>query len=167
MFIVTGFDINIINRHKQKYPLSCAPSAVEMVLKLLYKAGENYYCLQDKWDEMKSMFEQKGNKNFATLQVLEAEDFGNIRFTRICAKAEEIFSRIEEELSSGRYVIISLQNPNSIDFHVWIVYGKNNGDEYIAISKSGSDTIDCNKVKECVKSKGEVETDILVYKIQE
>ena len=52
--IEINFDKEIIDKHIQKYPYSCIPSCVEMVLKLLNKVNLGYYKLQDTW---------KNNKN--------------------------------------------------------------------------------------------------------
>lgn len=44
-----NLDKSIIDNHEQKHQVSCIPSAVEMVLKLLRKVNVNYYELQESW----------------------------------------------------------------------------------------------------------------------
>lgn len=42
-------DENIVDQHEQKYNLSCIPSTVELILKLLNRVPVDYYKLQDEW----------------------------------------------------------------------------------------------------------------------
>jgi hypothetical protein len=46
---LTRFNRNIIDAHKQLYGVSCIPSSVEMVLKLLGQVPVSYYDLQMQW----------------------------------------------------------------------------------------------------------------------
>ncbi len=146
----------IINAHEQKHRLSCIPSAVEIVLKLLEKVDTNYYDLQNNW----------GKKSNGSLGDFNGKAIKGITFERIFAvprnssfSMEEFFQVIDDELTSGRYVIISL--PKQKKWHTYIIYAKANED-YLVFSKSGKRTVFLNGLKSRVYKMQK--TDILIYK---
>ncbi|MCD6379961.1 hypothetical protein J7M07_05900 [bacterium] len=154
----------IINKHKQLYPMSCIPSAVEMVLKLLGKAPLDYYEQQEAWDNRKDgNFSDYDDKEINGVRF--KKEFGNARGDDF--PLDELFARIDEELEAGRYVIISIKPPRS-SFHMFVVFEKNDDGEYLAFSKGASDkTINCNNGIE-KHIRGELKgTDILTYEIIE
>jgi len=150
-----NFDKSIIDNHEQKYQLSCIPSAVEMVLKLLGKVGIDYYDLQESW-------KNKANGNFSDF---DGKTIKNITFQKLFGNQrcpnfplQNLFIKIDEELNSDRFVIISLALNTS--WHMFVVYDKF-GDEYKAFTKNWKETQYINNVKETVeRMQG---TDILVY----
>lgn len=148
----------VIDSHEQKYQLSCIPSAVEMVLKLLRKVDVNYYELQESW-------KNKTDGNFSDFDERIIE---NVKFQKLFGDPrgpsfplKNLFKKIDEELKSNRFVIISLVS--NFGWHMFVVYDKL-GDEYKAFTKIGKQTQYVNNAKEIVKQmRG---TDILVYNNQ-
>ena len=149
------FDSNIIDSHEQKYQVSCIPSAVEMILKLLGKVNVNYYELQ----------ESRKNKTDGNFSDFDGKTIKNIRFRKLFGNPRDsnfplqnLFVKIDEELNSNRFVIISLVSNSG--WHMFVVYDKS-GDEYKAFTKNGKQTQYENNVKKIVKQMQG--TDILVY----
>ena len=153
-------EMSKIDAHEQKYEYSCIPSVVEMVLKLLGKVDGSYYKLQNRWgnwgDGSFSLFIDCFTKN--------GECEGLI-FKKRDGTADELFRVIDEELEAGRYVIISLKNPNRKGYHMWVIYDRTN-DDYLDFSKDFCRTItfQCEfqcKLRDYVLCMGK--TDILIY----
>ncbi len=150
-----NFDKSVIDNHEQKYNYSCIPSAVEIVLKLLGKVGTGYYELQNSWK----------NKTIGNFSDFDEKTIENVKFQKLFGDPrgpsfpiQNLFAKIDEELKSNRFVIISLAS--NAGWHMFVVYEKL-GDEYKAFTKIGKQTEYVNNVKERVKQiQG---TDILVY----
>jgi len=92
----------IIDQHQQISNRTCIPSAVEIVLKLLGKVDANYYDLQNGWT----------NGSFVNF---DGQTLSGVTFRRINLAErgptfpfDQLFGMIDQELSSDRYVIISL-----------------------------------------------------------
>ena len=125
----------IVDQHRQKYRLSCIPSCVEMVLKILGKVSVDYYDLQDSW-------QNKADGSFADF---DGYSLGGIVFRHRFALPRdnnfpigELFDFIDDELKEGRLVCVSLQE--KIGYHMYLICAKQ-GQEYLAFSKNGSETI--------------------------
>lgn len=150
-----GF-IGIIDEHVQKYNYSCIPSAVEMILKLEGLVNSDYYDLQNEWkNRCDGNFSDFDNKELYGLKFQKEfgiDDFEEFPF-------DSLFERIDDLLSKGRFIAISLQVNGG--WHNYIIQAKNNSNDYNAITKIGNDTEMINNVKERVREmKG---TDILTY----
>lgn len=151
-------DWSIIAAHKQKYQYSCVPSAVEMILKLLKKVDIDYYCLQDHWEDLKMNFCNYVRREFCQFEIFDNITIKGVTFHRICCNAPKLFEKIDEELSSERGVMVSVQ------YHIWIIYGKKDS-KYLNFSKGhNTEQIIClPNLEGLVHNKGE-ETDILAYR---
>ncbi len=105
----------ILKIHEQKYPWSCVPSAVEMVLKLHGIIEPNDFYLQKRFSE-----ESIGGGHIV--------DFFNqdnkiIKFyQKVYDDIDEYFKVIKEELlTNHKYVIIPLPTDNG-NYHAYVVY---------------------------------------------
>ena len=153
------YDQTVIDAHEQKYKYSCIPSAVEIILKLLGKVDKYYYELQDDWDN-------KADGSFADFNGFQIEGvtfehkFGSMRGSDF--PYAELFNNIDDELASGRYVVVSLLTTSS-KYHMYIIFD-NKGDDYQAFTKIFSETTHFSgSIKnEIKKIQG---TDILIYRI--
>jgi len=151
----TKFNKELVDAHEQKYVVSCIPSAIEMILKMLGKVNENYYELQDFW-------KNKTNGSFADF---DGKTVNNVTFEAKFRYARDtnfpidnLFKTIDSELSDGRFVIISLHT--LCGWHMYVIFDKL-GDEYLAFTKEGKITQIISDVKSQVRMmRG---TDILSY----
>ncbi len=156
---LTTFDRAVIDAHEQRYDVSCIPSSVEMVLKLLKREPGSYYDLQTKWK----------NKNDGTFRNFDGKTFNGVTFHQQFALARnsdfplaKLFDTIDSELQAGRFVIVSLANSGG--WHMWVVYDKDADGEFLAVSKLGSETIEERHIKRVItQMQG---TDIVTYKLQ-
>lgn len=157
---LTKFDRKVIDQHAQRYGMSCIPSAVEMVLKLLGREPESYYELQDAWKE-------KSDGNFSNFDnktlrgVTFHQQFNLPRNEQF--PLTQLFQRIDSELKAGRFVIVSLQSGNG--WHMFVIYDEDAEGDFMAVSKNGKDTSEANHLKNTIKRmKG---TDIMTYEIKD
>ena len=117
--------------HKQIYPLSCIPSAIEMILKWLNRVPESYYELQDEWNNKKVTF-----RNFIKEPIKEVEFKGKfLNYDKPCATFpfDELFETIDKELAQCKCVLVMLPNPKN-QKHIWIIYDNKTCD-YQAFTK--------------------------------
>lgn len=139
---LTKFDRGIVDAHQQLFPLSCIPSAAELVLKLLGRAPNSYRDLQlawqNKWD---GCFRDFHNKTFA-----------GVTFRYTAGPTEELMATIERELHAGRFVVIGLRNPGG--WHSWVVYDQDSSGEFLAVSKDRNRTIEERHVKQAILRSG-------------
>ena len=155
---VPKFDEKIIDAHKQAYGMSCIPSSVEMVLKLLGRVPASYYRQQDAW-------KNKADGNFSNFDGKTVEgitfhkQFGLDRNDKF--PLARLFATIDAELAAGRFVIISLASSGG--WHMYLIYAKDADGDFLAVSKVGEKTVKTDHVKQIVtKMKG---TDILTYEV--
>jgi hypothetical protein len=152
-------DRSILNQHEQKYLASCIPACVELVLKLLGKVPADYY-------EQQEAMKGRGDIGFGDFngKTLFGVTFNNM----FCGEGRGpdfplplLFSKIDDELAAGRYVIISL-NSQGGNWHMWVIYEKI-GEEYRSVSRAKDmpNAIEENSVRAEVTRMGG--TDILVY----
>lgn len=147
-------DQNVLQIHKQLFPLSCIPMSVEFVLKLLGRVHPEYFQLQKLWD----------NNSFGSFADFHGKDLFGVIFEQKYAlprddnfPLEELFQAIEVELKQGNYVIISLVVPGG--WHMYVVYDQLPNGEFLAATKGQTREL-IDNVREIVKSmKG---TDILI-----
>jgi len=157
-------DPNVLAKHKQLSGYSCIPMSVEFVLKLLGKLSPDDFHLQDAW----------GDRKDGSFSDFDGWSFDNVKFTRRFIQArddgfplDDLFSAVENELESGRYVIVSLAvpsltNPGETDYHNYVIWNRLRDGEFEAITQRPN-TERINDVKERVRNmKG---TDILTYEI--
>lgn len=153
-----NIDKEIVNSHEQKYRFSCIPSAVEIVLKLLKRVDHDYYELQHSWDDRTDgSFADFDGKTVRGL-TFKVPKSGSPRASSF--PLETLFATIDQELGSGRFIIVSL--PEGSDWHMYVIYDKLN-DDYEAITKKydAQNTFYINDVKKRIMSAQG--TDILVY----
>ena len=155
---VPKFDEKMIDAHKQAYGMSCIPSSVEMVLKLLGRVPASYYEQQEAW-------KNKADGNFSNFEgktiagVTFHKQFGLDRNDKF--PLARLFATIDAELAAGRFVIISLAS--SSGWHMYLIYGKDAEGDFLAVSKVGEKTIKADHIKKIVtQMKG---TDILTYEV--
>lgn len=155
---LTAFNRQIINGHKQRYDMSCIPSSLEMVLKLLGREPESYYDLQDAWK----------NKSDGTFGDFEIKTIKGVTFHRQFGMPRggqfplsDLFATIDRELKAGRYVIVSLtSNPG---WHMYVIYYEDGDGDVLAVSKIRKETIAADHVKKIIK--GMNGTDIMTYEL--
>lgn len=155
----------IIDQHEQRFKYSCIPSAIEMILKLENRVKSDYYALQKKWGN-----KTDGNFNCFNEIIIKGvkfyHQFPNKRDSNF--PFNDLYRAIDDELYSGRYVAIAL--PEGChkgcfggNFHNFIIFRKNDHNDYEALSKDWEKTILLYNVKYWVRKLGG--TDILTYKI--
>jgi hypothetical protein len=155
-----AYDRTIVDAHEQKFELSCIPSCVELVLKLLKRVEPSYYDEQRSW----------GNTPDGSFGNYSGRELFGLRFRNLFYEhprgpgfpVADLLSKIRAELDEERFVIISLASSGG--WHMYVVYAHEN-DEFRAVSKasppSGHVTVSVGDVKAVVKSMQG--TDILVY----
>ena len=154
------FDRSIVDRHEQRYTLSCIPSCVELVLKMLHRVDADYYDEQEAWQNKRDG--SFGNYNNRELFGLRFRNAFYEHPREPSFPLTELFARIDAELDEGRFVIISLAS--NAGWHMYVIHARANN-EFQAVSKAsppdGSTTIDVDRVKAMVVAMGG--TDILIY----
>lgn len=156
---LTRFNRSIIDSHKQLYSVSCIPSSVEMVLKLLGRVPVSYYDLQMQWqNKFDGSFRDFDGKTVAGAtfhQRFTMPRNDNFPLT-------DLFDAIHAELSAGRFVIVGLAAGD--DFHNWVIYDEDASGEFFAVSKGASGTVYERAVRKVItQMKG---TDIGIYRVQ-
>jgi hypothetical protein len=154
-------DENVLAQHKQLFDYSCIPMSVEFVLKFLGKLPPGDFPFQENW----------GNRRDGSFSDFDGWTFDDVKFTRRFSHPrnngfplDDLFSTIENELASGRYVIVSfavpsLTNPGETDYHDYVIWNRLPNGEFEAVTKR--QTLRINDVRERVRNmKG---TDILTY----
>ncbi len=144
-------------KHKQISNYSCIPMAVEFVLKLLGKLPPEDFRLQNEWD----------NRTDGNFSDFDGWTFDNVKFTKQFPQPrndafplDDLFNTIENELASGRYVIISLEVPPH--YHNYVIYNRLLTGEFEAVTKGwNSEQINNVRARVC-NMKG---TDVLTYEL--
>lgn len=151
----------VIESHRQVYNNSCIPSGVEIILKILGRVDLDCYDLQEEW----------GNRTDGSFADFHERELFGVRFRRRYFDShrgpgfplDELFRTISDELSNGRYVLISLTSPSG--WHIYIVVEEID-DEFLSISKKGpgtSENLYMWHTREMVrKMEG---TDVLTYEV--
>jgi hypothetical protein len=160
--VVAGFDRKIVDEHKQLFDFSCIPANIELVLKLTGREPVSFFKLQEAWStKTNGSFADFDGKTIAGLTFHQR--FKNPRNKDFPLK--RLMSVIDKELSSGRYVIVSLQSGKDV-WHIHVIYGKDADGDFVAITKvgskaSGTKTIVVPHIKELLtRMEG---TDIMTY----
>jgi hypothetical protein len=142
---LTKFDRRIIDGHQQRDTMSCIPSSVEMVLKLLGRVPGSYYDLQTAWK----------NKTDGSFHDFDGKTFEGVTFRQQFTMARDsafplvkLFETIDRELKAGRFVIVGLAAGS--DFHNWVIYDEDTNGEFLAVSKGGRGTIEQHRVKRVI-----------------
>jgi TPR repeat protein len=96
---LTRFDRKIIDEHQQRYGMSCIPSSVEIVLKLLGRVPASYYDLQNIWK----------NKADGSFHDFDEKTIEGLTFKQQFTQAHseqfpltDLFETIDRELKAGR-----------------------------------------------------------------
>ena len=146
----------VVNNHNQIFESSCIPSAVEMVLKYCKVVDSGYYDLQNEWkNKMDGTFSNFDNKELYGVAFSRKFDLPrNASFP-----IDSLFQTIENELKSGKKVIISL--PSNTGWHMFVVNKQTPDGEFVSYSKQGSHTLILRNTKEIVKMVNG--TDIMTY----
>ncbi len=156
---LTKFDVAIIDSHTQRYQMSCIPSSVEMVLKLLGRVPLSYYDLQNEWK----------NKSDGSFKNFDRKTVNGVTFhlqfmlpRNDDFPLEQLFAVIHSELQQGRFVIVGLASGGG--WHNWVIYDEDVNGEFLAVSKYDVKTMHIRNVKSVIrKMKG---TDIGTYTLQ-
>lgn len=155
-------DQSIVDVHTQLYVSSCIPMSVEFLLKLLKRVPVDFFNLQVEWQRSPypdfSFFDGKTICNLRFHWLFKPENRGD------SFPLQELFTTIERELSSDRFVLISLAVPGG--WHNYVVYEKSQNGEFYAVTKfCCGQTEYIKNVKDRVfQMKG---TDILIYEDME
>ena len=146
-----------LDAHRQIYPYSCIPMAVELVLKQIGKLPSDSFLLQEEWK----------NKATGSFGDFDGRTVNGVAFqAKFCLPRndqfplKDLFDAISAELSDGRFVVISLEVAGG--WHMHVIYGKDSEGDFKAVTKNGCGlTENIESVKRIVTDmKG---TDILVY----
>lgn len=156
---LTRFDREIIDAHRQIYGLSCIPSAVEMVLKLIGRVPEDYYDQQNEWK----------NKTDGSFHNFDGKTLAGVTFRSSfwephgpAFPLDRLFDTIERELKAGRFVIVGLACPGGT--HDWVIYDADAKGDFLPVSKGGERTMEDNHVRRTItQMQG---TDIGTYDVQ-
>ena len=159
-----SLNYDLLLNHEQKYPLSCVPSSIEMILKLEKIVNKDYYELQNRAGNVAIGGNQfNGNKYPDEFPILTfTQKFTNPRDNNF--PFDDLFRTIDEELAKNHYVIVTLK-PDRVNFHNYILFDHCHDNEYIAITKFFNKPPSWeNKVKEIIRSiQG---TDIITYSLE-
>ena len=143
---LTRFDAKVIDAHEQRQASSCIPSSMEMVLKLLGRAPESYYDLQDAWQ----------NRTCGGFVDFDRKTIAGVTFHLQFALPSTpefplaaLFETIHRELSAGRFVIASLANSGG--WHMWVIYDETVEGEFLAVSKDRRRTLWEPRAKEAIR----------------
>jgi hypothetical protein len=152
-----NLDRKIVDNHYQLYDLSCIPSCVEIILKLLHRVPANYYDLQQSWqNKPDGSFADFNNRTIHGLTFHIAYNLPRDNKFPLA----NLFSTIAQEISQGHYVAVSIENPSG--WHMYVVYDMDVSGEFLAVSKYDKDTILRSDLKKVITAmKG---TDILFYR---
>jgi len=146
-----------LEAHKQIYPVSCIPMAVELVLKQLGRVPTHFFDLQNQWkNKTNGSFGDFDGKTIAGVTFhLRFNLSRNDQFP-----LDDLFAAIEAELRAGRFVIVSLAV--AAGWHMHVIYGQDSDGDFLAVTKNGyGQTEYIESIKRVVTAmKG---TDILVY----
>lgn len=149
---------SVVNSHNQIFESSCIPSAVEMVLKYCKVVDFDFYDLQNEWK----------NKIDGTFGDFDNKELYGITFSRkfdlprdANFPIDSLFQTIENELNSGKKVIISL--PSDMGWHMFVIYKQTPDGEFVSYSKQWSHTLILRNTKEIVKKVNG--TDIMTYSV--
>lgn len=152
-------NLQMLFQHRQLYPMSCIPMAVELVLKFLNRVPPDFVELQTAWkNDSGGSFGRFNGSVISGIRFHRPEGFDerNDRFP-----FDRLFATIDDELCASRCVIISLASNGG--WHMYVIIGRAFDDEYVAVSRSyqpDAPAIIAN-VKEAVRAmRG---TDILTY----
>lgn len=148
----------VVNNHNQIFPRSGIPSAIEMVLKYCKAVDFNFYDLQIKWQ----------NKTDGSFRDFDKKElYGITFFQKFNLPRDEsfpmdsLFQTIQNELTSGKKVIIALQVETG--WSIFVVYKQTPDGEFVSYSKLGSHTTILRNTKEIVKKSNG--TEIMTYSI--
>ncbi|EDY16854.1 hypothetical protein CfE428DRAFT_5663 [Chthoniobacter flavus Ellin428] len=143
---LTKFDQRIIDKHAQRDTLSCIPSSVEMVLKLVGRVPGGFYDLQAGWK----------NKSDGSFKDFDGKTFAGVTFHLQFSlprddsfPLEKEFETIHRELQAGRFVIVGLVSPGG--WHNWVIYDEDTDGEFLAVSKFKDVTIKEPQVKKAIR----------------
>lgn len=147
---------SVVNNHNQIFESSCIPSSVEMILKFCGVVDFDFYDLQNEWK----------NKIDGTFGDFDNKELYGVTFSRkfdlprdANFPIDSLFQTIENELKSGKKVIISL--PSNMGWHMFVVYKQTPDGEFTSYSKQWSHTLILRNTKEIVKEVNG--TDIMTY----
>ena len=154
----SDFFDTVVNNHDQKFPPSGIPSAIEMTLKYCKAVDFHYYELQNEWkNRTDGSFSDFDNKSFYGITF--SHKFKLPRDSSF--PIDSLFQTIENELKSGKKVIIALQQDG-----VWPIYvvdkQTRNGD-FVSYGKYGTHTLILRNTKEIIKKSNG--TEIMTYDI--
>ena len=137
--------------------------AVEFVLKLLGRIPLDYFDLQQDWINRPG-----GALGFNDFREFDGQTLYGVRFKShytppVRGEAfllEELFSVIDDELASRRYVIISLAVPGG--WHNYVIHNRLSNAEYGAVTKAQNREQITNVRQRVTDMRG---TDILTYEL--
>ncbi len=101
---------SIADQHRQKFEDSCSPAAIELVLKVHGLVSDDFYDLQDKYQNSNVGFEPFAGKEICGVCFTEHHD---------APPFIKLRSTISIEHESGRGVIVSTIEPNG-KAHIWL-----------------------------------------------
>lgn len=146
----------VVNNHNQIFQMSCIPSAVEMVLKYYNVVNFDFYDLQNDWQ----------NKADGSFHNFDNKKLYGITFSQkfvlprdATFPIDSLFQTIENELKSGRKVIISL--PADTGWHMFVISKQAPDGDFVSYSKLGNHTLILRNTKEIVKQSNG--TEIMTY----
>jgi len=146
----------VVNNHNQIFQMSCIPSAIEMVLKYYNLVDFDFYGLQNEWqNKADGSFRDFDNKKLYGITF--SQKFVLPRDANF--PIDSLFQTVENELKSGRKVIISL--PADAGWHMFVICKQTLDGEFVSYSKLGNHTLILRNTKEIVKKSNG--TEIMTY----
>ena len=150
---------SVVNSHDQIFQFSGIPLVVEMVLKYCKVVDFDFYDLQNEWkNKTDGSFSDFDNKELYGITFSHKFDLPRDANFPI----DSLFQTIENELKSGRKVIVSL--PSDMSWYMFVIYKQTPDGEFVACSKQGSHTLILRNTKEIMKKING--TDIMTYSMQ-
>lgn len=146
----------VVNNHNQIFQSSGIPSAIEMVLKHCKAVGFNFYDLQNEWQ----------NKTDGSFRDFDNKELYGITFSQkfnlprnANFPIDSLFQTIEDELKSGKKVIIALQLETG--WPIFVINKQTSDGEFLSYSKLGSHTLILRNIKDIIKKSNG--TEIMTY----
>jgi len=128
--IKLNLDQDVLDNHIQKYPNSCVPMCIELVLKLMGKVGVDYYELQDEKGDIPRWGGEYDKKIIHDTQI--TMEFNKLRGPGF--PLNDLFDKICQEIDAGRFVNCAWRPSGSVNYHAFVIYGYE-GDEILSLTK--------------------------------
>jgi len=111
----------IVDAHSQLYRLSCSPSLIELLLKAHGLVSQDFYELQNQYQNENVGLTCFGNRKMQGLYIHCHDE----------SKGQSFLDRLQELLKEGHTVALYCVNPDGHGCHGWLVDGVRGGRLYL------------------------------------